>query len=551
MTFLPIAARELRVASRRRFSFQVRLVTALGAALLAFAVMAFTDAQSRTAGSFLFSRLTVGAFLFALSAGVFLAADTISEEKRDGTLGLLLLTDLGGFDIVAGKLLITGLNALLALMAVLPVVAVAWILGGVTGGEFWRTALALLNTLFVSLAVSLAVSACQRTQTAALAWSAGLLAVLTLGGALLFRLAVSVGVSPGLRGGLGFGLSPWVGFRAATDAAYRMAPDRFWWSLIVAHGAAWLSLFIAARQTQSHWRQVEETPARRRPLQILIGAGGEIFGLCRPARALRTEILARNPVLALLETRPSFRPAVWAVAGLAALLVVTNVLANGPPLMPFTYLPFVGNLTPQHLASLGLTGLLLLLKTLFAWQACEFFATSRRSGALELLLSTPLRDDDLLSGQWLSLRRTFMAPLLFLLVVLALGPLLHAFLASSGGGAAGSSPVDALAAWGAWLYTLVTLPLELLAIAWMGVWLALTGARPGYAFARTVLLVVAIPAVFFCLPGFLAAGLWFAYARNKMALPLRVILQGARDPHPLTTWAGLPRGGGKNQSLLK
>ena len=65
------------MASRRRFSFQVRLVTALGAALLAFAVMAFTDAQSRTAGSFLFSRLTVGAFVFALCAGVFLAADAI------------------------------------------------------------------------------------------------------------------------------------------------------------------------------------------------------------------------------------------------------------------------------------------------------------------------------------------------------------------------------------------------------------------------------------------------------------------------------------------
>ena len=198
-------------------------------------------------------------------------------------MGLLLLTDLElVFDIVTGKLLITGLNALLALMAVLPVVAVAWILGGVTGGEFWRTALALLNTLFVSLAVSLAVSACQRTQTAALAWSGGLLTVLTLGGALLFRLAVFAGAFPGLRGGLAFGVSPWVGFRAATDAAYRMAPDRFWSSLILAHGAAWLSLLFAAWRTQGHWRQADEAPARRHPLQLLFGTGGKAAGFCIP-----------------------------------------------------------------------------------------------------------------------------------------------------------------------------------------------------------------------------------------------------------------------------
>lgn len=56
-------------------------------------------------------------------------------ESEADTLGLLFLTDLGGVDIVAGKLLVTGLNALLALTAVLPVLGVAMILGGITGGE--------------------------------------------------------------------------------------------------------------------------------------------------------------------------------------------------------------------------------------------------------------------------------------------------------------------------------------------------------------------------------------------------------------------------------
>ena len=146
--------------------------------------------------------------------------------------------------------------------------------------------------------------------------------------------------------------------------------------------------------------------------------------------------------------------------------------------------------------------MLFLLKTLFAWQACEFFASSRRSGALELLLSTPLRDDDILRGQWLSLRRTFLEPLMFLLVVLALGPALHAGLMSDGGGPPGSSLVNALAAWGAWLYTLVTLPLELLAIAWMGVWLARGALFLDTPSHGPCYWSLQVPAVLFCLPGF-------------------------------------------------
>ncbi|MBL9175776.1 MAG: hypothetical protein JNL10_19690, partial [Verrucomicrobiales bacterium] len=78
---------------------------------------------------------------------------------------------------------------------------------------------------------------------------------------------------------------------------------------------------------------------------------------------------------------------------------------------------------------------------------------------------------------------------------------------------------------GMWLYQIVTLPLELLAIAWMGAWIGLSSKRPGAAFGRTVLLVIVLPTLFFCLPSFLVAGLWFGYARNRMSLPIRDILQ--------------------------
>ena len=55
---------------------------------------------------------------------------------------------------------------------------------------------------------------------------------------------------------------------------------------------------------------------------------------------------------------------------------------------------------------------------LFVWitsQAALCFAEARRSGALELLLSTPLTVADILRGQWLAIRRLFLLPFLLAL----------------------------------------------------------------------------------------------------------------------------------------
>src|SRR4051794_28693414 len=102
---LPIAERELRVAARTPRTYHARM-----------------------AGGFIFGLITVWFFwLFrkAFAAGMVPAqtyqfisslalmtclfsgnatADAISSEKRNGTLGLLFLTDLKGIDIIAGKL---------------------------------------------------------------------------------------------------------------------------------------------------------------------------------------------------------------------------------------------------------------------------------------------------------------------------------------------------------------------------------------------------------------------------------------------------------------
>src|SRR5580698_5628155 len=105
MTFLPIVERELRVAARRRGTYGMRTKIA-GAATLAFAgcFVASEVAPSMTLGKTLFQGLSWLCLCYCLTAGRLMTADCLSREKRDGTLGLLFLTDLKGYDVVLGKL---------------------------------------------------------------------------------------------------------------------------------------------------------------------------------------------------------------------------------------------------------------------------------------------------------------------------------------------------------------------------------------------------------------------------------------------------------------
>ena len=64
-----------------------------------------------------------------------LTADCISRERREGTLGLLFMTQLKANDIVVAKGLAHGLRALTLWLAVLPVVTIPFLMGGVSWPE--------------------------------------------------------------------------------------------------------------------------------------------------------------------------------------------------------------------------------------------------------------------------------------------------------------------------------------------------------------------------------------------------------------------------------
>src|ERR1043165_4619554 len=126
MTFLPIIDRELRTAARKRSTFWLRIAAALTAILIGclFLLLSRAGAFSLTGlGSVLFGVITWLAMASVAAAGLFFTSDCLSEEKREGTLGFLFLTDLRGYDVVGGKLLATSLRCFFALLAVLPILA--------------------------------------------------------------------------------------------------------------------------------------------------------------------------------------------------------------------------------------------------------------------------------------------------------------------------------------------------------------------------------------------------------------------------------------------
>ena len=161
MNFLPIALRELQVTARRAMTYYWRSLSALNAACVTLGclLVGFSGAVSASsAGEMTFQILSgIGYGVTAVTAAL-ATSDCISEERRDGTLGFLFLTDLKGYDIVMGKL--ARLSApVYCLIAAFPALGFTMLLGGVSLGDFAMIALSLVNTLFFFSALGMLISA--------------------------------------------------------------------------------------------------------------------------------------------------------------------------------------------------------------------------------------------------------------------------------------------------------------------------------------------------------------------------------------------------------
>src|SRR5687768_6017918 len=252
MSFLPVVERELRVTARAPRLYWGRMAAAaIAVAIIAWFWLASTGGGSAQRAKLIFGTLSTFSFGYCLILGLFLTADCISEEKREGTLGLLFLTNLKGYDVAFGKLAANSFRALYSLIAIFPVLTIPLLLGGLVGQEIFRMALVLLVTLIFSLTLGLFVSAVSRHDRKAQFGAFFLMVFLTgvLPGILSFvKHEYKVNVDDVL-----FTLSPGFAFWHAFENEYLKEKELFWISLALIHGLSWVAFFITAAGVRRVW----------------------------------------------------------------------------------------------------------------------------------------------------------------------------------------------------------------------------------------------------------------------------------------------------------
>lgn len=476
MRFLPIVERELRIAARRRVTYWLRSAVALGVIVAAAWIFLMSLREPpREVGQIIFLVLTSALLIYCWLAGARSTADCLSEEKREGTLGLLFLTDLRGYDVVIGKLAANSLNPFYGVLAVVPVLGIPLLLGGVTVGEFGRVAAVLVNTLFFSLCAGMFASAVSRTTQRAVGGALGILLLFTAGAPALAAWLSWIAQAPDLAPWF-LRPSPVTAYLAALDRTFSAKPEGFYWSFATIHVVAWLLLLLASLVAPRAWQD--------RPAGAQRGRWRERWyewwhGDAVERRAFRDQLLDRNPFF-WLAARPRLKP-LWTWGFLALVVCVWM----------WGILRYQSEWFNEGIYAATAFLLNTVLKGSLASEAGRQLTEDRRVGALELLLSTPLRLPDILRGQRLALQRQFLGPTLVVLVA----EFLMLTTVGTHWTADGNRPL-----W-LWLGLAVMLMLvaDMLALYWVGMWMGLASQNPRRAFSGAATRILVLPWMAFAL----------------------------------------------------
>ena len=473
MKFLPIAERELRVAARRRSTYWLRFSVPGGLLVLAaWAFLANQRDSQRETGMIIFYMLTGGLTLYALTAGLRATADSLAEEKRDGTLGLLFLTDLHGYDVVIGKLLANSLSVFYGVLAVLPILAVPLLMGGVAGAEFGRLALVLVNTLFFSLCAGMLASALCQNARLAVATTLGFILLVAAGGPALGLLEWKLRDWTGAYEYVFLVPSPVFSYIAGIDVMYnRMLGKGFIWSVGSVHAFGWIFLMLAGWIVRRKW---QDKPATVRGLRWRTWRQGKFEGGPAGQRKFRTRLLDRNAYF-WLAARPQYR-VIW--GWLPLLLAALAWIWGYYKLRDDWFNPGLYAVTAFLLS--------MTMKAMIGSEAGQRMLEDRKIGSLELLLSTPLSVGEILRGQKLASLRHFGGPVAVMLIVdffLLLAGLNHQQLGA-----------EQRAYW-VWtgLAGMIMFIADAAALYWMGMWLGLSVKNPKHAFGAAIAPILTLP----------------------------------------------------------
>lgn len=512
MTFLPIVARELRVTARRPGAYWNRVFVATFALIIGALVYAnFSTGALPELGLALFLSLSWLSFIFAALAGARLTADTISEERREGTLGLLFLTDLKGYDIVLGKLAASSLSGVYSLLAIVPILGTTLLFGGISGRQFGLTVLVLVNTLFCSLAIGSWVSTWFENGRRAVLVTVAMVAALCL----LPWLALWM---QGLRTGFSqqpeflFTVpSPILAMVIATLPSTALPPasmgpflELFWPSVATSAAITVLCFLLSSFAVPRVWQDRPAGSVRARTARRWERWR---FGTGATRAALRARLLAVNPIF-WLNARDRLKPwAVWATLGLGAAILGWIIWE-----LPDDW-DDPGFLLVFSQCVYGV------LKLWIAAAVVVRLAEDRRTNAIELLLTVPLTLADIGTGLRRALQRQFLVPILAVLAV-------DAWFCSLALTRDYGSGEETLALYAARMSLLV---FDAVVLWRLGPWVAVTARHANQAAANLLVRVCVIP--------------WLAFLGGAMALALldswHVLRVNLDEWEALGAWFGL------------
>jgi len=401
----PVVQRELREGARRPVNHRLRIGSGLIGSLLFWIVVRNSDELGTQVGAALLATLHSVLLLFIFVVIPVSAADCIAREHRDGTMGLLFLTPLSAGGIVAGKVLVQGLRALTLWLALVPLLAVPFLAGGVG----WTDALIALSLEFsvalLCLGAGMLASSLARERTRAilLAYTLAALVLSVFGLIVIMPLFMAAGRDIG--GLLSFG-----GIMEALGIAIMLVgglfgEDQFGWNWMAGTRAAnlwatWKTLcwvipilavlifilinrFAAARLRRS-W---QDKPASIRKEKLRRRFCVPIFTSTFKRHSRWS--LGRNPIAWLQQYSWKARLTKWLLCGGALVICLLASSASNDALVGW------------------ISVLLVILGLFYVVSGVGGFMEEKRSGALELLLVTPLPARKLIFGRVWGLWKQF------------------------------------------------------------------------------------------------------------------------------------------------
>ena len=487
---LPVAYRELITASRKKSTFWLRTaVTAVGF-VMCLMLLSANLSPTGDAGLMSFRLVTGLAFTYALLSGLWLTADCLSVERREGTLPLLYLTRLGRWELLLSKLAGSSLRGFYGLIAIFPVAAVPVMAGGVTAREQWQAPVVLLLTMIFSLSAGLLASAVCREEGKGQALTAALTLVPTATGfwgmLILFPL-VLLHIQRRDAGAKGF--LPWLfcvfGLLPLSAWAFRITehvlvgspafawyavtnPTRYAFAVSIALMGAMVACYFCLAVLAVQWGPLRDESISESSAGAAMNRKGRKAG---PVGDLPVEWLLKRTVSA------------------PKLALIAAILSVLPSLTHFLGIPIV---SVRGTIFFGWWGMIpsILLAFAVARRAAAGLAVMHQSGFIEVLLSTPIQ----LSRIILAQKRVFWRDMRWVLVLVIgsdLFPWIWSYATSMRGNPNGHLEMGFVFI----LSNVIQTVVYFAALLWLGMHFGYAKRKAGVAAGSTVLCVLVLPAL--------------------------------------------------------